>query len=91
MKKRKEQVNIFIAVLLAVSMLLPSLSAAAGEKERVEAGEEYVIDVTDYGADPTGVKDSTEAVWDALQAAKTMEKDGESVTLNFPKGEYHTR
>lgn len=89
MKKRKEQVNIFIAVLLAVSMLLPSLSAAAGEKERVEAEEEYVIDVTDYGADPTGVKDSTEAVWDALQAAKTMEKDGESVTLNFPKGEYH--
>lgn len=89
MKKRKEQVNIFIAVLLAVSMLLPSLSAAAGEKEPVKAGKEYVIDVTDYGADPTGVKDSTEAVWDALQAAKTMEKDGESVTLNFPKGEYH--
>lgn len=89
MKRRKEHVNIFIAVLLAVSMLLPSISAAAREQEPVETGKENVIDVTDYGADPTGVKDSAEAVWDALQAAKAMEEDGEPVTLNFPKGEYH--
>lgn len=49
MKRRKEHVNIFIAVLLAVSMLLPSISAAAREQEPVETGKENVIDVTDYG------------------------------------------
>ena len=89
MNRRKEQVNIFIAVLLVVSMLLPSLSAAAREKSLVETGEENIVDVTEYGADPTGVKDSAQAVWDALQAAKEMEKNGNSVTLYFPKGEYH--
>ncbi|WP_044296133.1 InlB B-repeat-containing protein [Robinsoniella peoriensis] len=89
MNRRKEHINIFIAVLLVISIILPSLSAAAKEKETVQTQKATVIDVTDYGADPTGVKDSTEAVWDALQAAKELEKNGEPVTLNFPKGEYH--
>lgn len=89
MNRRKEHINIFIAVLLVISIILPSLSAAAKEKETVQTQKATVIDVTDYGADPTGVKDSTESVWDALQAAKELEKNGEPVTLNFPKGEYH--
>lgn len=48
------------------------------------------INALDYGADPTGIKDSTEAIWDALQAAKEAENDGENqVVLDFPQGEYH--
>ena len=51
--------------------------------------DEIHINVLDYGADPRGIKDSTAAVWDALQAAKEAEKDGQNhVVLDFPKGEY---
>ena len=53
------------------------------------AEEGKVINVLDYGADPTGEADSTEAIWDALQAAKEAEADGSHVTLEFPEGEYH--
>ena len=45
-----------------------------------------VIDVTDFGADPGGKMDSTQAVQKALE--KVKETKGK-VTLNFPKGEYH--
>lgn len=45
-----------------------------------------VIDVTDFGADPSGKEDSTKAVQKALKKAKEV---GGKVTLNFPKGDYH--
>lgn len=48
--------------------------------------ETTVIDVTDFGADPTGMSDSTEAVEEAIKKAKSI--DGH-VTINFPNGEYH--
>lgn len=54
------------------------------------AGEDVVIDATDYGADPTGEKDSTQAIQEAFAAAKQATEDGAaSVTVNFPEGEYH--
>lgn len=45
-----------------------------------------VLRVTDYGADPAGEKDSTQAVQAALEAARNTPGP---VTLFFPKGEYH--
>ena len=49
-----------------------------------------VIDVTDFGADPSGMEDSAIAIWNALETAKELSKDGAiPVTVNFPKGEYH--
>ncbi|MFJ9464412.1 glycosyl hydrolase family 28-related protein [Viridibacillus arvi] len=46
---------------------------------------EQVIDVTDFGADPTGVLDSTEAIWHAFESAKNMTGQ---VVINFPYGTY---
>lgn len=44
-----------------------------------------IIDVTDFGADPSGKIDSTIAVQKALEAAKEIKGH---VTLSFPMGEY---
>lgn len=46
---------------------------------------EQHIDVTEYGADPTGEKDSTNAIWEALESAKQMSGQ---VVINFPTGTY---
>ncbi|MGW6771177.1 right-handed parallel beta-helix repeat-containing protein [Streptomyces sp. NPDC055037] len=45
-----------------------------------------VIDVTDFGADPSGKADSAEAVDAAIAHAKTV---GGPTTLHFPSGKYH--
>lgn len=45
-----------------------------------------VLRVTDYGADPAGQNDSTQAVQAALKAARNTPGP---VTVLFPKGEYH--
>lgn len=57
-------------------------TAVVRANEKVET----VVDVTDYGADPSGMKDSTQGVAAALEAAKEMQGP---VTVSFPKGEYH--
>ncbi|ATD55583.1 glycosyl hydrolase family 28-related protein [Clostridium chauvoei] len=43
------------------------------------------INIVDFGADPSGKKDSTVAIYNALEEAK---KYNEPITINFPKGEY---
>lgn len=43
------------------------------------------IDVTYFGADPTGQVDSTEAIWKAFEYAKTMQGQ---VVIDFPTGTY---
>ena len=54
-----------------------------------DAEESQVIQATDYGADPTGTKDSTQAIQKALAAAKELrETSGKPVTVSFEKGEY---
>lgn len=45
-----------------------------------------ILRVTDYGADPAGEQDSTQAVQAVLEAARNTSGP---VTLLFPKGEYH--
>ena len=73
------------ALLLCMTLsLVPSLSVRAAG-----TGEAVVLDAMDYGADPTGAADSTVAIQNALAAARELEAQGKSVTLEFPRGEYH--
>ena len=72
-----------LAFLLALSMV--NLTPATISVQAKESDEGIVIDVTDFGADPSGKHDSTKAVMDALEKAKSI--DGEK-KLNFPYGEY---
>lgn len=76
------------ALLLAAVMvfgLLPVTALAA--PRRSSRTEGVTIDVTDYGADPTGTKESSTAVIAALEHAETL-GDAQK-TIVFPKGEYH--
>ena len=72
-----------LALALAVSMVNFAPTGMTVQAEEANTGT--VIDVTDFGADPSGKNDSTEAVMAALEEAKTIEG---SKTLNFPYGEY---
>ena len=64
----------------------PAYDAEVSAQEK----SEVVIDALEYGADPTGKEDSAEAIQCAFAAAKEASENGaESVTVSFPKGEYH--
>ncbi|MBR7099080.1 MAG: right-handed parallel beta-helix repeat-containing protein, partial [Clostridia bacterium] len=47
-----------------------------------------MIDVTDFGADKTGTKDSSFAIVEAIAEAKRLSDAGEEVVVSFPKGRY---
>ncbi len=88
MKGLKAKLKVLLCILLSAAMILPSMSVGAAEAGTKAAN--VVIDATDFGADPTGMNDSAEAIQAALEAAKEASENGtKSVTLNFPKGEYH--
>ena len=69
-----------LRLLLALCMVFTIINIPI-----MKATEATVIDVTTYGADPSGKYDSSEAFQQAIEAAK--EVDG-AVTINFPYGEY---
>ena len=72
-----------LVICMLLSLVFPSswgVSNAASASDKVT-----VIDVTQYGADPTGVKDSAEGIQAAIEAAKEVTGP---VVLDFPKGEY---
>ena len=73
-----------LAWLLVFTMLLSALPPIQAAAETA-----VTINALDYGADPTGATDSTVAIQNALSAAKELEEQGKSVTLEFPYGEYH--
>ena len=77
-----------LAVILAGSSIFPY----AGGISQVQAAEENIttIDVTDFGADPGGARDSAEAVIKALDEAERIQEESpdESIVISFPKGEY---
>ena len=78
-----------MAWILVFSMILSAMPTLTLRASAEAAGESAVLNALDYGADPTGATDSTVAIQKALDAAKELEAQGKSVTLEFPKGEYH--
>ena len=79
-----------IAWILVFSLLLSAVPALAPRAAAEEAAADAVVlNALDYGADPTGAADSTVAIQNALAAAKELEEQGKSVTLEFPRGVYH--
>lgn len=84
--KNRKQVWAF---LLALCLLLQPFGTG-NVYVQAKASSGVVINALDYGADPTGVKDSARAIQEAFAAAKRATEDGaSSVTVSFPKGEYH--
>ncbi len=80
-----------LQLFLSFPLNVSAQEAASGESVS-DDDNAVVIDVTDpkYGADKTGESDSAEAIWKAFEAAKEASKNGaSSVTVSFPKGEYH--
>lgn len=69
---------------MASEMSTAAETAVVVNDETEEKGT--VLNVTDFGADPSGKNDSVIPIQKALEAAKEIEG---SVTLNFPEGEYH--
>lgn len=73
-----------LRILLLVCM---TFTLITGSYQPVTAASKgTVIDVTEFGADPSGKTDSTKAIAAALKEAKKIKGP---VTLDFPKGEYH--
>ena len=73
-----------LALLTAVCLAVPT-GIMPGQTAPASDADATVINVTDYGADPSGVTDSTPGIRAAIEAAK--EVDG-PVVLNFPTGRY---
>lgn len=85
MKKTRQVLGIIAALCLSLSGIFAG--TYLGEvRTYAESKAGTVIDVTEFGADPSGKTDSTQAVIAALEKAK---ETGGNVTVNFPKGEYH--
>lgn len=86
MRRRKEK---FFTGILVLCMLM-QLVWPGIPHVKAQGVQTAVINPVDFGADPTGARDSTRAIWDAFEAAKKAVQDGaESVVVSFPKGEYH--
>lgn len=84
MRKLKKALSVLLSCCIICSGGIFVQAENTEEKERQT--ETTVIDVTDFGADPSGKEDSALAVQEAIEAAKKV--DG-PVTIEFPKGEYH--
>ncbi|RPF42067.1 putative sugar-binding protein [Hydrogenoanaerobacterium saccharovorans] len=79
----KQKLSLFLAgIIMVTSVLSCTIPVQAAETADV------VIDVTDYGADPSGINESTTAVEKAIEYAKTL-SEGTPKIIYFPKGEYH--
>lgn len=84
-KRRGKMISVVAALCLAVQVF-----ACCGMEASAQETDEVVIEAVEYGADPTGERDSALAVWQAFLAAKEATEGGaKSVTVHFPKGEYH--
>lgn len=78
-----------VAFLMAVCMAVPSFGTVGATVEAADKEEAKVIDVTKYGADPTGATDSTPAIKKAIEAAKKVTKKSDTpVVIDFPEGRY---
>lgn len=88
--KRKKTISRILGLFLVLTLLFQPMTGLAKKDKKGAEKSDIVIDVLEYGADPTGINDSAEAVWKALEEAKKVSDGGKNaVTVNFPKGEYH--
>lgn len=78
-----KKISLTMTTLMSISLSIGGEVALATEEKNLE--EKIIIDVTDFGADPSGKKDSTVAIQRALEEAKEYEIP---VEIDFPKGEY---
>ena len=79
-----------LAVILSFCMALTPFPASVSAEPSVHAETGTVIDASDFDVDPTGQTDSTRGIQEAFAAAKEAKEAGaQSVTVSFPKGEYH--
>ena len=89
MKKINKAATALLAAVMAAGSGIAMSPAVFAQDKVVDTTDTRenvtVIDVTDFGADPTGRKDSQPAVMEAIAAAKEVEG---SVTINFPEGTY---
>ncbi|MGG7213893.1 InlB B-repeat-containing protein [Clostridium nigeriense] len=83
MRINKRVIVISLCVMLFINLFIYTDAVVYAKDESIE--NETIINVVDYGADPSGAKDSAVAIQKAIEAAK--EVDGK-VIINFPKGEY---
>ena len=71
MKKHKT-IGKVLSLLLALSLLFQPITGLAKKEEKTTKKSDIVIDVLEFGADPTGINDSAEAIWNALEEAKKV-------------------
>lgn len=84
----KKAAVIFLTLCLVLSGVdLGGITASAEGIAPTEELGAAVVNVTDYGADPSGARDSAVAIQKAIDAVKAL--NGQPVILNFPQGEYH--
>ncbi len=83
-KKMKSLISLILAFIMSFGAL--SVNVAA-QSTQLSESERTIINVLDFGADPSGIKDSTVSVQEALQHIK--DANIQKATLYFPKGEYH--
>ena len=77
--KTRKTFSVMLVICMLLSLVFPSsggVSNAASASDKVT-----VIDVTQYGADPTGVKDSAEGIQAAI-GSKRSERTG---CVGFPE------
>lgn len=83
--KTKKRILAFMLAFCMITVSMSTFGYSAQAKEKEPKASEVVIDVTDFGADPTGTADSAVAIQKAIEAAKKVD---EPVTISFPKGRY---
>ncbi len=87
--KGKKALSCILAAALIGSSFTP-WSVTGTMETKAADGDATVIDVTDFGADPGGAKDSAKAIIAALDEAEKIQKENpeEEIVIDFPTGEY---
>lgn len=78
----------FMALLLTCCMVGTGVSPMTANAQNAVQEKTKMIEVTDFGADPTGASDSAEAIRKAVAEAKKASEEGKEVTISFPEGRY---
>lgn len=78
----------FVRIWHIISTLDFLSLVSAAHATGTESEDAVIIDVTDFGADKTGLRDSSPAMIKAVAEAKRLSDAGREVVISFPKGRY---